>query len=93
MHEQSILNSLMKKVLQVASAEGARRVREIHVRLGALSHFTEAHFREHFAIAAQGTLAEGAELDLELMTDELAPDAQGVYLVSLQCEVEAADDG
>ena len=31
--------------------------------LGPLSHFTPAHFREHFADAARGTIAEGAEVD------------------------------
>ena len=33
------------------------------VRLGALSHFTPEHFREHFEDASRGTIAEGAEVD------------------------------
>ena len=46
----------------LALAEGGRRVTRIRVRLGALSHFTPEHFREHFEDAARGTLAEGAEV-------------------------------
>ena len=45
----------------VAAEEGGSHVTRIRVRLGALSHFTPEHFREHFDDAAAGTLAEGAE--------------------------------
>ena len=55
---------------------GAARVTRVAVRLGALSHFTPEHFREHFADAARGTLAEGAEVDAVLDDDSTAPNAR-----------------
>ena len=64
----------------MAAAEGGGRVTRIDVRLGALSHFTPEHFREHFEDAAAGTLAEGAVVHAELAPDPTAPDAQGVLL-------------
>ena len=51
--------------------------------LGALSHFTPEHFREHFDDAARGTLAEGAEVDATLDDDLADPRAQGVVLESV----------
>lgn len=87
MHEQHLMDDLMAKILAVAHVEGDVRVVRIHVRLGALSHFTPGHFAEHYADAARGTLAEGAEIDAVLDTDPTHPHAQGVVLES----VEVAD--
>jgi hydrogenase nickel incorporation protein HypA/HybF len=70
-------------------------VTAIHVRLGALSHFTEAHFREHFEQAAAGTVADGAAVQAELGSDPTDPEAQSVVLESIDVElpdVEALDD-
>ena len=60
-----------------------RRVTRITVWLGALSHFTPEHFREHFDDAARGTLAEGAEVDATLDDDISDPRAPGVVLESV----------
>ncbi len=87
MHEKALLDDLMAKILEVAEVEGGVRVKRIRVHLGALSHFTPAHFREHFADAAQGTRAEGAEIEAELDTDLTAPNATGVVLESVEVEL------
>jgi hydrogenase nickel incorporation protein HypA/HybF len=87
MHEKALMDDLMAKILQVAAAEGGARVTRIRVHLGALSHFTPEHFREHFDDAALGTPAEGAEIEAELGTDLTAPHANGVVLESVEVEV------
>mgnify|MGYP006353591329 CR=1 FL=1 len=48
MHEQALMNDLLRKILAVAEAEGGAPVVRVTVWLGALSHFTPDHFREHF---------------------------------------------
>ncbi|HZO62165.1 MAG TPA: hydrogenase/urease maturation nickel metallochaperone HypA [Gaiellaceae bacterium] len=88
MHEKHLTEDLVGKLEAIAAAEGAARVRRIEVRLGALSHFTPGHFREHFDDAAAGTLAEGAEIEAELDTDPTAPGAQGVLLETVELEFE-----
>jgi len=85
-HEKALMDDLIRKLEAEARAEGARRVTRIRVRLGALSHFTEAHFREHFEDAARGTVAEGAEIEAELRTDPTEHEAQGVVLESIEIE-------
>lgn len=87
MHEQALMHDLMEKITAEASAEGATRVTRIRVRLGALSHLTEEHFREHFEAATRGTVAEGAAVEAELGTDPTKHDAQGVVLESIEVEV------
>ena len=87
MHEQALMNDLMRTIAAQAEAEGARRVTRIRVKLGALSHFTPAHFREHFEDAARGTLAEGADVEAELRTDPTEENAQGVVLESIDVEI------
>ncbi len=86
MHERAVMEDLVRKLEATARDEGALRVTRVEVRLGALSHFTPAHFREHFEDAARGTLAEGAAVGAELRTDTTAPDAQGVVLESVELE-------
>ena len=58
MHERALMTDLMREIEVVARADGATRVTRVSVRLGALSHFTEEHFREHFDDAALGERAE-----------------------------------
>jgi hydrogenase nickel incorporation protein HypA/HybF len=85
-HEKALMDDLIRRLEAEAQAEGAGRVTRIRVRLGALSHFTEAHFREHFEDAARGTLAEGAAVEAVLRTDPTEPEAQGVVLESIDLE-------
>ncbi len=84
MHEKALLDDLMAKILQVAEAEGGGVVRRITVRLGALSHFTPEHFRDHFAVAAAGTIAEGADVVATLDDDLTDSRAQSVVLESVE---------
>jgi len=83
MHEKALMDDLMAKILGVAAAQGDARVTQIKVWLGALSHFTPEHFREHFDDAARGTAAEGAEIMATLDDDPTDPRAQGVVLESV----------
>ena len=87
MHERALMQDLMREIESRANAEGARRVTLIRVRLGVLSHFTPDHFREHFADASRGTLAEGAAVEAEQARDPTEPGAQGVTLDSIDVEL------
>lgn len=88
MHEKHLTEDLVRRIEVIAAAEGGGRVSRIRVRLGALSHFTPEHFREHFGDSAAGTVAEGADVEAELATDPTAPEAQGVVLESIDIESE-----
>jgi hydrogenase nickel incorporation protein HypA/HybF len=78
------MEDVVRELERVALDEGGGRIVSVRVRLGALSHFTPAHFREHFVIASQGTLAEGAEVVTELDADPTAAAAQGVVVESVE---------
>ena len=83
MHEKALMDDLMAKILGVAAAQGGVRVTQVKVWLGALSHFTPEHFREHFDDAARGTAAEGAAVVATLDDDLADSRAQGVVLESV----------
>jgi hydrogenase nickel incorporation protein HypA/HybF len=86
-HEKHLTEDLVRKLEALAAEEGGTHVTRIRVRLGALSHFTPEHFREHFGEAAAGTVAEGAAVQAELETDPTAPGAQGVVLETVEFEL------
>ncbi len=83
MHEQSLMTDLMKKIQSIASDQGADRIVKVRVKLGALSHISPEHFREHFVQAAMGTCAENAQLEVELLQDIHDPNAQEILLDSV----------
>jgi hydrogenase nickel incorporation protein HypA/HybF len=80
MHELSQIHGLMRQLQSLAQAHGANRVTAVKVKVGALAHCSPEHFREHFAQASQGTLAEGARVDVELASDAFDPQAQNIVL-------------
>ena len=86
MHEASLMKSLMTKILEVAEREKASRVSAVEVWLGALSHMTPDHFREHFDIAARGSIAEGAKLIAEVSEDIYDTNAETILLKSIETE-------
>lgn len=84
MHEASLMQDLLRKVLNVARAQKASRVVAVHVRLGALCHMDANHFRYHFEHAAAGTAAQGAAIHARLDFDIQAPTAADVFLESVE---------
>lgn len=89
MHEFGLMSDLLNKIDGVAREQGAARVVGVTVWLGALSHISAAHFREHFAYGVRGTVADGAELSVETSSDTAHPQAQQILLR----RIEVADAG
>jgi hydrogenase nickel incorporation protein HypA/HybF len=76
----------MRQIESVATANGAKRVVGVSVRVGALSNMSPAHMVEHFEQAAAGTIAAGAALSVESNTDLDDPAAQDIRLESVEIE-------
>ncbi|MCC6221354.1 MAG: hydrogenase maturation nickel metallochaperone HypA [Deltaproteobacteria bacterium] len=70
MHEASMIRDLVLKIEQIAKEQSAESVSVVRVKLGALSHCSAEHFREHFEQEALGTCAENALLEIEELSDE-----------------------
>jgi hydrogenase nickel incorporation protein HypA/HybF len=86
MHEQSLMIDLMRKINAIGEEQQAKTISCVKVRLGALSHISAEHFREHFVQAAKGSCAEKAELEIEVLTDLNDPHAQDIMLDSVEIE-------
>ena len=84
MHEFSLITDLLNKITSIAREQCARKVIGVTVKLGALSHISPDHFREHFVHASQGTIAEGARLNIEFMTDVTDPQSQDVLIQNIE---------
>jgi hydrogenase nickel incorporation protein HypA/HybF len=93
MHEHALMADIVHKIDQTALEGGGDRVTSVTVMLGALSHFTPDHFREHFLDATRGTIAEGAEVLATLNEDISAPHADGVILQSVEFELRDPTEG
>jgi len=86
MHETALVRDVVRRIEDLAQATGARRITGAKIWLGALSHLSAEHFREHYAIEAQGSIAGGAILTIEASSDLDHPDAQHVRLESVDLD-------
>jgi hydrogenase nickel incorporation protein HypA/HybF len=86
MHEQSLMNDLMAKIEAIVVENKAKRAVSIDVWLGALSHMSPDHFREHYEESSHGTVAEGAKLNITLSEDINDPNAQQILLRNIEVE-------
>jgi len=84
MHELSLLKNLLHKINTIAEENNSNKVISVKVKLGALAHISSDHFRGHFEQAVRGTIAEGAKLDVESLTDMSDPHAQEIILDSVE---------
>jgi hydrogenase nickel incorporation protein HypA/HybF len=64
-HELSIAQSLIELACEAALREGADRVAKLNVRIGQLAGVVAEALQFSFEIAAEGTLCEGAALEIE----------------------------
>jgi len=66
MHELSVCQSLLEEVQRIARENGAASVTRIVLKVGPLSGVEPDLLRNAYPLAAAGTVAKDAELDIEL---------------------------
>ncbi|MDC4206029.1 MAG: hydrogenase maturation nickel metallochaperone HypA [Candidatus Manganitrophus sp.] len=86
MHEASLISGLIRQIESIAHPPPVRKVVGVTLRIGPLCATDPDHLRDHFLLAAQGTIAEGAELNVETIDDPADPNAASVVLRSIEVE-------
>jgi Zn finger protein HypA/HybF involved in hydrogenase expression len=86
MHETAVVRDVVRRINDLAQGTNARRVTGAKVCLGAFSHLSAEHFREHFIVEAQHTPAAEAALDIEVSDDPDHPHAQHTRLESVDLD-------
>lgn len=71
-HEMVIAQQILEVALEEARRHRGRCITALHLRLGDLEGVESEVMREAFAIVAQGTIAEEAELAIERIPSRLA---------------------
>ena len=64
MHESGIVEELVHEMEKVVASNGGGRVIKVEVGVGEHAGFSREHFEEHFRHASNGTIAQGAELEI-----------------------------
>ena len=65
MHEVGLMQDALTIAIEHASQAGARQIDRVTLRVGAGAGLAAESLELAFEIAARGTIAEGAQLDLE----------------------------
>jgi len=87
MHEFALMADLLRKIESISKDNDNKQIVSVKVKLGALSHISAGHFREHFEDAIKGTVADGAALNVEELTDQEDPNAQEIILEEIEVAV------
>ncbi len=67
MHELSICQALIDRVISIANEQNAKQVFSVRVAVGPLSGVEPQLLEQAYPIAAAGSIAESAELKLEIL--------------------------
>jgi hydrogenase nickel incorporation protein HypA/HybF len=82
-HELSIAESLIDLACEAALREGADRVAKLNVRIGRLAGVVKEALQFSFEVAAEGTLCEGASLEIEdIAIAVMCPHCQAVKMLA-----------
>jgi hydrogenase nickel incorporation protein HypA/HybF len=65
MHEFAVATELVEAALREAQHRNARRIERLECRVGAMRQIAPEMLVDAFALAAAGTMAEGAVLDVK----------------------------
>ncbi len=65
MHELVIVEGILNAVVPAAREHNAERILAIRLKIGELSGVVPSCIHEYFAVAAKGTIAEGARIEIE----------------------------
>ena len=65
MHELPVMNGILKVVLKHATANRVSKVVAVQLRVGRLSDLKEKWMQHYFDYLTQGSVAEGARLEIE----------------------------
>jgi hydrogenase nickel incorporation protein HypA/HybF len=86
MHESAVMKDLLASIHKLIREHQLVQVNLVRIKLGALTLFSEDHFREHFHEAAAGGPIERARLVIETSDDIGAADAQSIVLDTIEGE-------
>ena len=65
MHELSVIDSIIKVVLDHAQKNDAKNIAAVHLRVGELSDLQDEWMQRYFDMVSKNTIAEGALLKIE----------------------------
>lgn len=84
MHEHLLLRDLISKIQSLGREQNAKKILNVTIRVGVLSHISPEHLREHFDRAVKGTIIEGADLVIDQTDDPNDIHAQDIMLDSVE---------
>lgn len=84
MDESAVAQALVIEMSEIARMQQCNKVLSARIRLGAKVGVSSDYLRQHFISLAQGTVAEGARLEIDVRQDADEPRSGEVVLVDVE---------
>lgn len=76
--------ALVREIIKAATRQHATKVVSAKVKLDALAGISPDRLREQFVIAAMGSIAEEAVLEVEIASGSFESHTNGIYLETVE---------
>jgi hydrogenase nickel incorporation protein HypA/HybF len=84
MHESGLMRGLIKQLDALARTHGSNQIAGVKLSIRESGGYSAEHFEDHFNAASVGSSAEGAAVDIEVVTDELHLGSPQITIVSIE---------
>ncbi len=84
MHEFALITRLLDKVQDIAKEQHAKKVVEITLRWDDSAHVSPEQFKKQFLLYAQGSVADGARVEIKMDAGKEKPREGDVVLESME---------
>jgi len=88
MHEEAMLQDVIRKAEEVARESGPGRVTRVRLWVGARSHLGGPELEARWGHAVSGTALSGARVEIEVSRDGAHPNAESIMLRSVDLDSE-----
>lgn len=83
MHESGLMRGLIRQLEELAESHACERLTGVKLSIRESGGYSPQHFVEHFQAAAAGSRAQGAAVDIEVVTDPLHLGPPQITIVSI----------
>lgn len=84
MHELSLVNNLLNRLDDIIRKNNAKRLVSVRIRVGALSHISPKHLKEHLMLS---DILKNAIVEV-IQREDIDNNAQDIILESVELEVD-----
>ncbi len=84
MHEAGLIRSMLKQLEALAQQHHSEQIVGLKLQIRDTGNYSADHFRDHLLALSVGTVLEHAQIDINLVADEMHVGAPEITILSIE---------